>query len=117
MARELQKTRKEIRPIANSTSADDHILLRLDMPGVDKKNLDIKVEGHELAIVGSRNTADPKGVYLRRERPQGDFRAVYTLDDTIDTGSIDAKLENGVLSLKLGYSEKVKPRRIDVKAG
>lgn len=115
MARELGKTHKEIRPVANSISTAEHVTLRLDMPGVTKDHLDIRVDGNELTVVGRRNAEASKGVYLRRERPQGDFKAVYTLDDTIDASKINAKLDSGVLTLSLGFRDEVKPRKIEVK--
>jgi len=95
--------------------ADGNILLRLEMPGVAKENLDINVDSGELTITGRRPAQASSGVFLVRERPQGSFRQVYTLDDTIDSNRIDAALEGGVLNLTLHRKESEKPRKITVR--
>jgi HSP20 family protein len=93
------------------------VLLKLDMPGVKKESLDINVEDNEMRITGRREATDVEGTYLLRERARGDFQTVYTLDDTIDVSKIDARLDNGVLTVTLHVKEAVKPRKITVKAG
>ena len=94
----------------------DNIMMRLEMPGVDKSGLEINVEGDSLKIVGRRPQDGVKGDCIVREILPGDFSMEYTLDETIDRGSIGARLENGVLTLTLGLSEAVKPRKIKVVA-
>jgi len=96
--------------------AEGNILLKLEMPGVSKENLEIDVDSGELTITGRRPVPADGGVFLVRERPQGSFRQVYTLDDTIDTNKIDAVLEGGVLTLTLQRKESEKPRKITVRA-
>jgi HSP20 family protein len=92
------------------------IVLKLEMPGVAKQDLDIDVDASELRIVGRRPAAKSTGTYLARERPQGGFRQVYTLDDTIDRERIDAVLEGGILTLTLHRKEAVKPRKILIRS-
>jgi len=110
-----------LRPLGTvSELPDGNILLRLEMPGVSRENLDIDVDASELCITGRR--AVPRGeqhgggTFLVRERPRGGFRQVYTLDDTIDPAKIDAVLEAGVLNLTLHRKEAVKPRKINVRS-
>ena len=110
-----------LRPLGTvSELPDGNILLRLEMPGVSRENLDIDVDASELCITGRR--AVPRGeqhgggTFLVRERPRGGFRQVYTLDDTIDPAKIDAVLEAGVLNLTLHRKEAVKPRKITVRS-
>jgi HSP20 family protein len=92
------------------------ILLRLDMPGVTRDNLTIRVENDELLIEGRRRNPDARDVhYLIRETSDRDFRQVFTLDSTIDRNAIDAKLENGQLILTLSLKESEKPRKIEIK--
>jgi len=94
---------------------DGNLVLRLEMPGVARENLEIDVDSGELSITGRRALPRSAGTYLVRERPQGSFRQVYTLDDTIDPAKIDAVLETGILTLTLHRKEAVKPRKIAVR--
>ena len=119
MAEERNESRelRPVRPIADCFRAEDYVLLKLDMPGVKKENLEINVEDNEMRITGRRQRRDVEGTYLLQERVAGDYQTVYTLDDTIDVSKIDAGLDNGVLTLTLHVKEAVKPRKITVKAG
>jgi HSP20 family protein len=106
-----------LRPRSSVTEMPDgNIVLRLEMPGVSRENLEIDVDASELAITGRRPSARSDGDFLVRERPRGSFRQVYTLDDTIDPAKIDAVLEGGILTLTLHRKEAVKPRKITVRA-
>jgi HSP20 family protein len=90
------------------------VTARLEMPGVTKEGLEIKVQGNELSVSGERAAPPSGGNYLLRERSSAGFRKVFTLDDTIAHDKIEAKLENGVLSLRLHVKEAAKPRRIEI---
>ncbi len=92
----------------------DKIVMRLEMPGVDKSGLDINVDGDMLRIVGRRALESEKSNCIVREIRPGDYSMEYSLDKTIDRDSIDAHLEKGILTLYLGISEAVKPRKIKV---
>jgi len=106
-----------IRPRSSVTEkAEGDIVLKLEMPGVGKQDLEIDVDAGELSITGRRPAGKGEGTYLVRERAQGGFRQVYTLDDTIDRGRIDAVLEGGVLTLTLHRKEEVKPRKILIRS-
>lgn len=106
-----------LRPLGTvSELPDGNILLRLEMPGVSRENLEIDVDASELCITGRRAEPRVGGTFLVRERPRGGFRQVYTLDDTIDPAKIDAVLEAGVLNLTLHRKEAVKPRKIAVRS-
>ena len=116
--KELKTTDHEplLKPRSSVTEMPDgNILLRLEMPGVSRENLDIDVDASELSITGHRPGAVSGGDFLVRERPRGSFRQVYTLDETIDPSKIDAVLEGGILTLILHRKEAVKPRKITVR--
>jgi len=101
-----------VSPRVNITETKDGYLLEAEMPGVNKDTLEISMEGNELTMLGRRND-DPQGLELvYRESANRDYRRVFVLDPTIDTGKINAKVENGVLRLALPKAEEVKPRRI-----
>jgi len=96
---------------------EGNIILKMEMPGVAKELLDVHVDGNQLLISGRREDPAIKGEYLIRERKQGDFQQVYTIDETVDKEKIDALLDAGVLTLTLHLKEAEKPRRIEVKVG
>ena len=84
------------------------------MPGVNKDGLEITLENNELTIIGRRNSETVSGELLFRERSAAHFRRIFELDPAIDTGRINAKVIQGVLTLTLPKSEQVKPRKIAV---
>lgn len=108
-------TREEyVAPEVNIFETRDGYVLEAEMPGVNKSGLEITLEDNEITIVGRRNGEKTNGEPVYRERTQADFRRVFELDPAIDTAKISAKMDQGVLTLTLPKSEKVKPRKITV---
>jgi HSP20 family protein len=90
------------------------VTIRVEMPGVPRESLEVRIEGNGLAVAGERPAPAPKGKYILRERRAQAFRKLFTLDDSISREAVDASLENGVLVLKLRVKEAAKPRRIEI---
>jgi HSP20 family protein len=103
-----------VSPEVNIFETKDGYLLEAEMPGVNKEGLEITLEGNEIAIVGHRRQPEVSGQPLFRESRSADYRRVFELDPAIDTAKIVAKMDQGVLSLALPKSERVKPRKINV---
>ncbi len=103
-------------PAYNVNREDDAIVLRIEMPGVERDNLEITVENNQLFVTGQRPEPEKTGTWLVRERRWGDFRRVFTLDDTIDPDAINAEISNGVVTMRIGFRASAKPRKIEVKA-
>ena len=103
-----------VTPVASVVEDGDAYLLKVEMPGVNKEGLEISVENNELTINGRRDLAQIEGTLIHRESRTEDFRRVFELDPSIDTGKIAAKIEQGVLTLTLPKAEQVKPRKITV---
>lgn len=104
-----------INPLADICEEEGSVLVRLEMPGVEKADLDIQVEGSQLRIQAEKPQDDrPQGRYVLRERPVGRYAKTYTLDETIDPDKITATMSRGVLTLELGMKEAVKPRKIKI---
>jgi len=99
---------------AVNESPDGRLHVVLEMPGVQKQDLEVRIENNELTIVGHRERAAQKK-YILRERPQSDFMQAFTLDGTVDQSKVDALLEKGILTLTLDLKEQVKPRKIPVR--
>ncbi len=103
-----------ISPEVNICETKDGYVLEAEMPGVNKDGLEITLENNELTIIGRRSSETVSGEPLFRERSAAHFRRVFELDPAIDTGRINAKVHQGVLTLTLPKSEQVKPRKITV---
>lgn len=112
---EAQPVRQEhIAPEVNIFELEDVYTLKADMPGVSKDGLEITLEGNELTIVGRRNVQPATGEPIFRECPAADYRRVFELDPAIDTGKINARIDQGLLTVTLPKSEADKPRKITV---
>ena len=95
----------------------DAIFFVADMPGVDEKTVDIKLEKNVLTISGYvENGALNDHSFLFSEYEVGDYERAFTLSDEIDRENIKATVKDGVLRLELPKSEKIKPKKIAVKA-
>lgn len=103
-----------VAPEVNILETSEGYVLEAEMPGVNKDGLEITLEGNELTIVGRRGQQVIPGEPLFRERQVADFHCVFELDPTIDTGKVNGKMNQGVLTLNLPKSEQVKPRKITV---
>jgi HSP20 family protein len=105
--------REYITPEVNIVETAEGYVLEAEMPGVTKEALDISLENNVLTLVGRRGLS-PVGTSLYRESRSADFRRVFELDPSIESGKINARIEQGILTLTLPKAEKVKPRKIAV---
>jgi HSP20 family protein len=105
-------------PLINVTEDDDTFYVRAELPGVTPDELDISVTGDTLTIKGERKipVEDEKSIYHRREREAGSFSRVINLPTQIDTGKVEARSADGVLTLIMSKAESTKPKQIRIKA-
>lgn len=105
-------------PAINIWEEGDAILVEAELPGLDMKDLEIYVTGpDQLTLKGERKAAiPPDSVKHRQERGFGSFIRVVTLPFAVDAAKVEARLENGILNVKLAKHESAKPRKILVKA-
>lgn len=104
-------------PAADIIESESGLTLHLDMPGLDAKAIQVTVEKDVLTVQAERK-AEPKaeGVTVRRqERGFGTIARSFALPDTVDASRVEAKYEQGVLTLTLPRREESKPRVIEVK--
>jgi len=113
-ATEARPQREYVSPEVNILETKEGYVLEAEMPGVTKDGLEIMLEGNEITLVGHRKHEVVTGSPVFRERAMADYRRVFELDPAIDTARITARMEQGVLSLTLPKSERVKPRKIKV---
>ena len=101
-------------PPANIREDKDGYVLEAEMRGVSKAGLEITVENGELVIIGRRTPWQSSGQLVHRESRGWDYRRAFELDPSIDAAKIVAKIDQGVLTLRLPKAEAVKPRKIAV---
>jgi HSP20 family protein len=97
---------------------DDTFYIDIDLPGIDAASIDITVDGKVLTVRAERTRAEREGVrYVIAERPVGVFSRQVHLSERLDTDRLEARYENGVLTLSIPLLEERKPRRIEIVAG
>ncbi|MEY2496852.1 MAG: hypothetical protein QOD12_408 [Verrucomicrobiota bacterium] len=109
-----QTTEQFVAPAATVLENADGYTLEVEMPGVNKENLEMWIENNELTILGRRALPTVEGTLIHRESRSENFRRSFELDPSIDAGKISAKIEHGVVTLTLPKAEQVKPRKIAV---
>ncbi len=103
-------------PPADIYEAENDLTVVLEMPGVEKKNVDINVENGVLSVEGRIDLAKYQGLQpLYTEYNIGHYSRSFRLSSKIDQNKIAAEMKDGVLSLKLPKIEEAKPRTIQVK--
>lgn len=110
-----ERERTCVAPEVNIYETEDGYVLEAEMPGVTKEGLEITLEGNTLTFVGRRHDEVVKGTVLYRESEPIDYRRVFELDPTVDTNKISAEMRQGILTLTLPKTERVKPRKIEIK--
>lgn len=103
-------------PAVDVKETDKEYVIHADVPGVDAKDIDITLEDGVLTIRGERNWSNEKEneAYKRVERAYGSFYRRFSLPDTADAESVQAKSSNGVLEIVIPKQEKALPRKIKV---
>ncbi len=99
---------------------DTHkLVLKLEVPGIRKEDLNINVEGRTLTVRGERKfeANEKEENFHRIERRFGSFTRTFTLPQTVETESVDATCNDGVLSISLAKKPESKPKQIEVKVG
>jgi HSP20 family protein len=110
-----QRASAGVFPLINLTEDKDNYYVRAELPGVKSDELDIQVTGNNLAISGERKIAAQEDArYHRREREAGTFSRIVGLPGEVDTDKVEARLENGILSIVVSKAEIAKPKQISV---
>jgi HSP20 family molecular chaperone IbpA len=108
-------TESVLRPPVDIHETDDEIVLRADMPGVTRERLDIRVDGNNLLIEGSIGIAPQDAMTaVYADIRSNTYRRQFVLSNELDSASIGASLQNGVLTVRLPKRTEHKPRRIPV---
>ena len=106
-------------PAVDIFETEHELVVKADVPDVDPKDLDIRVENNILTIRGERKFEKKvdENNYLRVERAYGSFARSFTLANTVNAEAIKADYQNGVLTLSIPKREEAKPKQIKVNVG
>ncbi len=113
-----QEQQRAVLPAVDVFENESGITVLADMPGVSRDRLELRVEGEALLIEGSAQPQTPEGleaVYAEVRVPR--YRRTFTLSRELDASRIDAKLKDGVLTVRIPKQEHAQPRRIAVTSG
>ena len=104
------------RPLMNINKADGEYLVKMDLPGVDKKDVEVNVTDGILTISGERKVVnqDSANNRIRYESAHGRFSRSFELSNETVADKIRAKFNNGVLSITMTKAEEVKPEVIKI---
>ena len=95
---------------------EGNLVLQAELPGVDPKHVDVRVENNVLTLRGERkfDSEVKREQYHRVERAYGTFSRSFTLPSVVDTGKIKAEFKDGVLRVTLPQREEAKPKQIQI---
>src|SRR6267378_78397 len=99
---------------------DEHnVTLKIEVPGIDEKDIDVRIENNTLTVHGERKIEkeEKEENYRRVERQYGSFTRSFTLPSSVDTGQVNAHYDNGVLKISLAKKAEAKPKQIKVNVG
>ena len=94
----------------------EKLVLKLEVPGIDEKDLDVRVENHTLTVKGERKfeAEEKEKNFHRIERRYGSFFRAFTLPSTVDTENVEANYNAGVLKLELKKKSEAQPKQIKI---
>jgi len=106
-------------PPVDIYESEHELVVKADLPDVDPKELDIRVENNVLTLRGERKFEKKvnEDNYLRIERTYGAFSRSFSLASTVNPEAIKADYQNGVLTLSIPKREEAKPKQIKVNVG
>ena len=105
-------------PAVDIYEQNGNVVLKAELPGVDAKEVDIRLENNILTLSGERKIDNEvkRESYHRVERRYGSFTRAITLPQTVDTEKVEATFDNGVLTITLPKAEAARPKTIKVEA-
>ena len=99
---------------------DEHnITLKMEVPGIDEKDIDVRIENNTLTVHGERKIEkeEKEENFRRVERQYGSFTRTFTLPSSVDSGQVSAHYDKGLLKIKLAKKAEAKPKQIKVNVG
>lgn len=116
-ARSMSRRQRAGYPPFNVGVTENNVDLYLFIPAMDPEKLDVVIEKNLLSIAGTRKLQEndeQQGSYSLKERFAGDFKRVITLPEDVDTDSVEASYEDGVLHIRVAKPEVTQPRQVQI---
>ena len=106
-------------PAIDLVERDDQLVLRADLPGLDRDDVSIEVKDNVLTVTGERKAEHEEKAegFHRVERAYGTFSRSLTLPEGIDADAVTAEFDKGVLEVRIPKPEERKPHRVQIGAG
>ena len=106
-------------PAVDVYEDNEKVVLKLEVPGIEENDLDVRVENHTLTVKGERKfeKEEKEENFHRIERRYGSFYRAFTLPTTVDTENVGASYNAGVLKLELKKQPEAQPKQIKVSVG
>jgi HSP20 family protein len=103
-------------PAVDVDEDEKKVMLKLEVPGIDQKDLDVSVENNTLTVKGERKfeSEEKEENFHRIERRYGSFFRAFTLPSTVDTEHVQASYNAGVLKLELAKKPEAQPKQIKI---
>ena len=102
-------------PLADVEETPEAYLVEIELPGVNRDDVDIEIAGQRLSVRGERKEKERVGILRRRERTVGSFAYEVTLPGHVDEDGVEAHLDDGVLLVTIPKPERERPRRIQIR--
>jgi HSP20 family protein len=105
-------------PAMDLVETDDHLVLKADLPGLDKDDVELEIKDGVLSISGERRTEhqDSSNGYHRMERAYGRFARSLSLPEGVDSDKVEADFDKGVLEVRIPKPTERKPHRVEIGA-
>lgn len=101
-------------PAAEISETQETVILRAEMPGVEKEDFDIDIDGNTLTIRGKRKQNGPRMKVVHNESDQSDYCRTFSLGDSLDTSTVGANVDQGILTLTFPKKPEILPKKIEV---
>ena len=101
-------------PLADLEETDDEYVIEIELPGVERKDIDVAISDRRVRVTGVRKEKERKGILRRRTRAVGEFAFEMVLPGEVDSARAEAHVEDGVLFVHLPKTSREHPHRIEV---
>ena len=117
--REEALTTTSFAPSVDVYEDEHNVTLKIEVPGIDEKDIDVRIENNTLTVHGERKFEkdEKEENYRRVERQYGSFTRSFTLPNTVNHENVTANYDKGVLKIKLAKKAEAKPKQIKVSVG
>jgi HSP20 family protein len=117
--REESLTTSSFAPAVDVYEDDHQVTLKIEVPGIDEKDIDVRLENNTLTVTGERKLEkeEKEENYRRVERQYGSFTRSFTLPQTVDAEGVSAQYDRGVLKITLAKKAEAKPKQIKISVG